>query len=221
MNAHQIADSGLRLVIIGAGGAGREVAQIAADMIEAGTAPWRIGGFIDDNPNALAGSGCSWPVLGSIDAWQPADDDRFVLAIGNPATRAEIAERLAARGAQFSSVIHPSARIAPSAKLGVGVVIYPFTYISVDTQLGDHVQINLHNAIGHDARIGDCSVLSSFCDVTGYVKLGQRVLLGSHVTIAPGLSVGDDALVGLGSVVVAPVRAGKHVFGNPAKTLKL
>lgn len=210
-----------RLIIVGAGGCGREVAQIASDMIDAGRAPWTIAGFLDDNPDALAGSACGYPVLGGVADWQPAPDERFVLAIGTPATRALIAAQLAAKGAQFASVIHPSSRVAPSATVGVGVVIYPYTYVSVDVVLGDHVQINMHNAVGHDARIGDYSVLSSFCDVTGYVRLGERVLLGSHVTIAPGLSIGDDALVGLGSVVVAPVRAGKHVFGNPAKTLKL
>lgn len=215
------AEASGRLVIVGAGGCGREVAQIAADMNSAGTAEWRIAGFLNDDPDALQGTQTELPILGGIADWQPREGDWHVMALGNPQARAAIAGKLTARGARFASVIHPTARIAPSARLGCGVVIYAFSFVSVDTVLGDHVQLNLHDAVGHDARVGDHSVLSSFCDITGHVTLGARVLLGSHVSIAPGLTVGDDALVGIGSVVVAPVRAGRHVFGNPARALRL
>lgn len=209
-----------RLVIVGAGGNGREVARIASDALADGHRGWVMGGMIDDNPAALDNSRCKWPLLGRVSDWEPADDEVFVVAVGSPQVRANLVDTLSERGARFGSVIHPSALIDPSASIGSGVVIYPFANVSTDVVIGDHVQLNAYDNVGHDARIGMCSVLSCFCDVTGFVSIGQRVLLGSHVSIAPGLSVGDDAVLGLGSVVVAPVRAGRHVFGNPAKTMR-
>ena len=81
--------------------------------------------------------------------------------------------------------------------------------------------LNLHGAVGHDAKIGDFSVVSSYCDITGNVSVGERVFMGSHVCIAPGLEIGDEAVLGIGSVVVSKVQAGKKVFGNPARSLEL
>ncbi len=210
-----------KLIIVGAGGCGREVAWIAADACATGNVDWIPAGFLDDNPHALDGTGTDLPVLGSVTDWQPSSDEVFVCAIGNPQVRDRIARSLEERGAVFASVIHPSAAIAPSAVLGEGLVIYPFVCLSVDTSLAAHVQVNMHSVVGHDAQIGRSAVLSSFCDVTGHTRIGERAFLGSNVSIAPGLKVGDDAMVGMGSIVVAPVRAGKRVFGNPAKLLKL
>lgn len=210
-----------KLIVVGAGGCGREVAQIAVDARAAGNPDWALAGFIDDDPAALSGHNALVPLVGSISDWQPSADEVFVCAIGSPGARDAIATSLEARGAQFVNVIHPTVLVAPSASLGHGLVVYPYSCISTDTVLQPHVQINMHCAIGHDAKLGRSTVLSSFCDITGHVQLGDRVLAGSHVTIAPKLRVGDDAVLGMGSVVVATVRAGKRVFGNPAKSLEL
>lgn len=210
-----------KLIVVGAGGCGREVAWIAAEARAVGGVDWVPAGFLDDNPQALEGTGTDLPILGSVADWQPSADEVFVCAIGSPHTRDLVATALEARGATFVNVIHPTALISSSARLADGLVVYPYSCISTDTRIGAHVQVNMHCAIGHDTVIGRSTVLSSFCDVTGHVRLGERVLLGSHVSIAPSLRVGDEAVLGMGSVVVAPVRAGKRVFGNPAKSLEL
>ncbi|WP_165489173.1 NeuD/PglB/VioB family sugar acetyltransferase [Propioniciclava tarda] len=210
-----------RLIIVGGGGNGRECAQIAQAMIAAGTASFTIAGFLDDNESALVGTSTAWPLLGSISAWQPAEDERFVIAVGNPQVRAKLADSYTARGAQFINLIHPTVILATNARLGTGISLSPFSVVSDNAAIDDHVHVNLHTAIGHDAVVGRASVLSSFCDVTGNVRLGERVLLGSHASIAPGLKVGDDALVGIGAVVVSGVKSGKRVFGNPARSLAL
>lgn len=210
-----------KLIIAGAGGCGREVAQIAIDMQNMNTVDWELYGFIDDNLQALKNITCNTPLLGSIQEWMPKADEVFVCAIGSPILREKLTTLLEIKGARFTNIIHPTVVIASSAKYEQGLVVYPFTCISVNAIIGKHVIINMHNAIGHDAHISDYSVLSSFCDVTGYVELGTKVFLASHVTIAPGLKIGDNANVGLGSVVVASIKAGKCVFGNPAKSLKL
>lgn len=209
-----------KLIIVGAGGCGREVAQIAQDVEKASVVDWKLTGFIDDsfNNGSIVNN---IPVLGSIQDWVPKEDEVFICAIGNPNIRETIVTRLYEKGARFTKLIHPSVIVSQSAIIEEGVIIYPFTCVSVNTYIGKHVLINLHNAIGHDASIGDYSVLSSFCDITGHVKLGSKVFLGSHVSIVPNLKIGDNAYVGLGSVVVTSIKPDKRVFGNPAKSLKL
>lgn len=210
-----------KLIIVGAGGAGREVAQIALDRQYTNTVDWELEGFIDDNIHALDNTNCQIPLLGSINEWQPKKDEVFICSVGSPALREKLTLILEQRGAQFTNVIHPTAIISQSAKYELGLVVYPLTVISTNTQIGKHVLINLHNAIGHDACIGDYSVLSSFCDITGHVKIGSKVFLGSHVTIAPNLKIGNGANVGIGSVVVSSVKEYKNVFGNPARIFKI
>jgi len=210
-----------KLIIIGAGGCGREVAQIATDIQRTNTTDWELYGFIDDNPNALDNVDCNVSLLGNIQEWVPKEDELFICAIGNPTLREKLTVILEEKGANFTSLIHPTVIIASSARYEPGLVVYPFTSISVNTNIGKHVLINMHNAVGHDACIGSYSVLSSFCDITGHVHIGKKVFLGSHVSVAPGLKIGDNANVGLGSVVVSSIKEGKHVFGNPARMLKL
>ncbi|WP_166789538.1 acetyltransferase [Cryobacterium sp. TMS1-20-1] len=212
----------VKLIIVGAGGAGREVAEIARDVALEQDVDWVPFGFLDDDLSIASDARLPLPLLGSISAWTPSENrEVFICAIGDPSKRERIITSLASRGAVFTQLIHPTARVALTAKIGTGVVVYPFTYISTNTQIGAHVFINLHNAVGHDAEIGPFSVISSFCDVTGNVSIGERVFLGSHVSIAPGLKIGDDAMLGMGSVVVTNVRARKRVFGNPARAIKV
>jgi len=210
-----------KLLIVGAGGCGREVAHMAKDRQKTNTVDWELYGFLDDNLNALDGIDFDVPIVGSVHEWEPKEDEVFVCALGSPTVKENIAALLEEKGAKFANVIHPTAIIADNAEYGHGLIACQYSSISVNTRVGKHVMINLHTNIGHDACVGDFSVISAFCDITGRVKLGRKVFLGSHVAIAPGLKVGDDASVGIGSVVVASVRAGKSVFGNPAKTFML
>lgn len=210
-----------KLIILSAGGIGREVAQIALDREATNTVEWEFVGFLDPDPGSFINTNYDLPLLGNIDDWHPSEDELYISASGCPDYREESTLLLEERGAIFTNVIHPTAVISDSARYENGLVVYPYTCITTHNYIGKHVMIHLHNAIGHDTYIGDYSVLSSFCDITGHVKLGKKVFLGSHVTIAPRLEVGDGAHVGIGSVVVSPVKAGKRLFGNPAKVLEL
>lgn len=205
-----------RLLIIGAGGAGREVADFVRDMSEVRAGGWAVAGFLDQNNDEVSRN-LPFPVLGDSRTWKISEGEIFVCAIGNPEARERTTADLESRGAEFVNVIHPTSRVSQTAIVGKGVVIYPGGIVSTDTRLGNHVMINMNSVIGHDAEVGDYSVLSSFCDVTGNVTLGKRVFLGSHASLAPGVRVGDDAMVGMGSVVVNNIRQGKRVFGNPAR----
>lgn len=208
-----------KLIIVGAGGAGREIAQIAFDISSNNKTDWIPYGFLDDSELLTGTNVMKLPVLGKIKNWIPSDDEIFICGIAKLSIRKGVILSLLEKGAKFTSLIHPTALISDYAEFDEGTVIYPYTIVSTDAKIGKHVIINMHNAIGHDAKIGDFSVLSSFCDVTGFVSIGESVFMGSHVTVAPNLKIGNNANIGIGSVVVNSVKEGKSVFGNPAKSL--
>ena len=95
------------LIIIGAGGCGREVLQWAKDINEK-EKRWNIKGFIDDDINALDGKICSVEVLSEIDGYEISAEDEFVCCIGNSAVREKIVEKMKADGARFTSIVHPT-----------------------------------------------------------------------------------------------------------------
>jgi sugar O-acyltransferase (sialic acid O-acetyltransferase NeuD family) len=209
-----------RLLIIGAGGFGREVLAWAEDIVRATPTPdWTIGGFLDGNPQALAKFDIAKPIVGNPADYQPQPTDRFICAIGDTATKLRVCYSLQERGAQFINLIHPTALVGPRCQLGVGVILCPFAALTVDVTLGNFVTLNLRASIGHDVVVGDGCLLNSFCDVTGAARLGEGVFMGSHAVVAPKTVVEDFARIGAGSVVVRRVKAGSSVIGVPAKRI--
>lgn len=203
------------LIIVGAGGLGRELLQWVKD-INAQSPRWHIGGFLADDPKALEGIACSHGVLGGVWDWQPGGNEVFTCAIGDPNDKARVVQSLVSRGARFVPIIHPSAIIGEHNEVGAGLIMYPQARITANVRIGDYVTL-LSSAIGHDAQVGDYSTISSNCIMTGRVRLGRRVFVGSQVTIIPDVEIGDDAHLGAGSVVISNVGAGMHVMGNPAR----
>lgn len=204
------------LVIVGAGGFGREVLQLCADINKARQI-WRILGFIDDNPRALDGYLCDYSVIGTIDHWIPSANEEFALAVAKPSTKEAITRKLIARGAKFATIIHPNVTVGAYTRIGEGTVIYPAALIGPNASIGNFT--SMLSGVGHDALVDDYATVSSFCDICGHAHIGKRAFLGSHAVISPSLFVGDDAYVGAGSIVIRNVHAGKKVFGNPARVI--
>ena len=204
------------LVIVGAGGCGRELLQWARDINEAGQR-WNIKGFIDDNKGALEGKNCTVSILSGIDDYEICPDDEFVCGIGSSGARKTIVEKLKAKGAVFVTLIHPTAVISDSCTIGEGVIIYPFALISDNAAIGDGCIINMYSSIAHDSVLGEYCTISAHCDVTGTCTLGDRVYMGTTSNIVPGSKIGNDVYICAGSTVMSHVRAGRKVLGTPAK----
>ncbi|AFQ45945.1 acetyltransferase [Desulfosporosinus meridiei] len=206
------------LIIVGAGGHGREVLEWVKDINE-NKPTWNVLGFIDDNLDKLTDKKSSYQIIGKIADWKVEENQCFALGIASPVLKEKVTQLLMERGAEFVSVIHPTARIAESAGYGIGLVAYPNSGIGPDAYVGDFVTL-LSSKIGHDAWVGDYTTISSHCGVNGEVKLGKRVFLGSHAAIVPSKRIGDDVYVGLGSVVINDVENNTKVFGNPARSTR-
>jgi len=209
-----------RLIIVGAGGFGREALEWALQSKE-DNVTWRVAGFIDDDPDVLHGFDVSYPILGRIFDWQPKPDERFVVAIGSPRTKKLIASRLAEKGAIFENVIHKTVTLATTARLGCGIILCPNVVISDHAIINDHTAININSSVGHDACVGVYATISSYCDITAKVSLGEGVFLGSSVCIVPRRKIGRNVYVCAGSVVMNDVQADAKVMGVPAKKFEI
>ena len=207
-----------RLLIVGAGGFGREVLNWAQD-VNLHKRDWDVAGFLDANPAALDAYDCDFRVLADPLTYVPQPEDRFICAIGHTRTKLRICQQLMQRGAHFVSLIHPSAVIGNRCSIGAGCILCPGVVVTADVTIADFVTVNVNSTIGHDAVVGMGCTLSGHVDVTGFASLGEGVFLGSHAVVLPSAVIGDYAIVGAGSVVLRRVKPGATVMGVPAKQI--
>jgi len=205
-----------RVVVVGAGGLGREVMRYVADVASTG-APVEVVGFLDDNPHALDAFSLNVPIVSSVASYQPQADESLVIAVGDPNLRQRMASQLAARGARFFSIVHPRAYVAADAMIAEGCVLAPFAFVGAGARLGRHVALNTYASVGHDACIEECCVFSPYAVVNGNVRLGRQVFLGTHATVILGKSVGAYSKISAGSVAVRNVPECSLVVGNPGQ----
>ncbi|MGA8415360.1 MAG: acetyltransferase [Candidatus Dormiibacterota bacterium] len=207
---------GLDVAIIGAGGFGREVLQYCRDAIDVGW-PHRVVGFIDDRSDVLQQFDVSVPVVGGLTDVGRVDARAFIIAMGDPILRRRMADVVADTGGILVSLIHPTAYLSPTAQIGSGTLLCPYSLIAANSTLGSNVAVNVYASVGHDARVGDHCVISSYSAVTGAVSLGSESFLGTHCTITPGRTIGRRSKVSAGSTVTRDAPAGSLLVGNPAK----
>jgi sugar O-acyltransferase (sialic acid O-acetyltransferase NeuD family) len=205
-----------RLMIFGAGGSGREVAWLAwqcwEDKVEVG--------FVVDRPEYLTGDVNQIPVrlLGDCES---TPDVRYVAALGDPWQRRKAVAACEAHGLRSTILVHPRAEASDTVAMGVGSVICAGSILTVDVEIGAHVQVNLSCTISHDVRIGKFSTLSPGVHVSGNVRIGEGVFIGTGASIINGhsgapLVIGDGAVIAAGSCVIESVEPASMVAGVPA-----
>jgi sugar O-acyltransferase (sialic acid O-acetyltransferase NeuD family) len=207
-----------RLIVVGAGGFGREIICWVEDCAAAGRLP-KLGGYIDDEVGALPGYDVER--VGTIQDYQPQAGDQFVVALGEPAKKRKLVELLQGRGARFATLVHPTCTVVRTATIGEGVILCPYAMMMPDSRAERFVTILNYSGLGHDAVAGEFTTLSSVVDVTGRCVIGKDVSIGSGARLLPGVKVGDGATIGAGSIVVRSVKPATTVFAAPAKTLNM
>lgn len=204
--------------IVGAGGFGRELLGWARQHPDCGK-EWKIAGFLDDRIDALERFPGDRKVVSAIRDFSPDENDRLLVALGNPKIKNTVVRSLLSRGAKFLTFVHPSAILGENVVLGEGVVICPRCVLTSDIVVGEFAMYNVASTSGHDVHVGAFCTLSGQCELTGGVILEEGVFLGCHALVIPGKRVGAWATVGAGSVVINDVKPGATVFGNPAKKI--
>lgn len=212
------------LIIIGAGGLGRETV-LTAERINASsdTPEWNILGFIDDNLQIQCKSIDGYKVIGTTSAVKNFPEAYFVVAIGNVKVRRRLAEKIKGiADVKFATLIDPAAVICRErVSVGVGCIICANTYITLDIKIGNHVYIGGNTTIGHDSQIGDFVTLYPGVNLSGITKVGSNTEIGTGSCIIQMLSIGSDSVVGAGSVVIKNIPPNCTAVGTPAKVIKI
>lgn len=212
-----------RIVIVGAGGFGRETLDVLEALIAAGE-PWHLLGVVDAGPrqidlDRLEARGIVY--LGTDDEWLPtaAGDERFIVAIGSPAIRKRVTTSFADAGLRAATLIHPRAVIGSQSRIGEGVVVTSGVQVSTNVTIGDHTHLNPASILGHDATLAEYVSVNPGAIVSGNVVVETGVLLGAGSVVLQGLTVGAGATVGASACVTKDVSAGLTVVGVPARVL--
>ena len=207
----------MNLVIIGASGLAREVYDLAL-ICHSNTPGFKVKGFLSDGPSTIEEMG--YPkVLSTVAGYDVEENDVFFCAIGNVKDRKKTAEIILMKGGKFINLIHPTAIISPSAKIGTGVAIKAFSSLASDVTIGNFVYLQSSVILGHDVQIGNFCHVNSFAFFAGYVNVEDLCVINAGAKLIQNIKVGTEAIVGIGSVVLTRVKAGKTVFGVPAKKI--
>lgn len=206
------------LLILGAGGFGRDIYYLAKEASGYQT-EYLIKGFLDDNLESLKGHESMPPIVGTISDYEPQLDDLFVCAMGDVATKKRCVETVLSKGGKFTTLIHPTASIAPDSKIGEGCIIMHRATIGSDAVIGAFVLVQVSSIVAHDCRVGDFSRLDCFTVMVGGTIIREEVTVHTSAIINHQVVVGKNAQIGACSLVIRNVKEGSTVFGNPARPL--
>ncbi|OYQ43942.1 acetyltransferase [Flavobacterium aurantiibacter] len=203
----------MKVVIVGAGGHAAELQDyiLYGNQYNTAKEPIEIVGFIDDNPDSYNAYSFSAPFLGAIKTHNVLDAF-YVIGVANIAFRRTIISNLLSRGAQFISLIHPTAIVSPSAKIGLGCVISHNSSIGPNAVLGDFNLINSRCTIGHDTNIGNYNFLSPQVVTGGFSKMGDENFLGTNAAVLPRVILGSNNVVSAGMIVEKSVEDNQTIF---------
>lgn len=213
-----------KLIIIGAGGFGREVLWLTREIIRSGAAAIDVVGFLDDNPARRDVTINGVPVLGGTDqvATYASDPNvSFIIGIGEPDIRRAMVARFAAHNPRYATLIHPRALGEwEYIQIGQGSIICAGVILTTNIKLGEHVILNLMVNVGHDASIGSYTTIAPNSTVSGSVAIGEGTYLGSGSVIRDEVTIGEWSIVGMGAVVTKPLPADVVAAGVPAQVIR-
>ena len=197
----------IKLAIIGCGGHGKVVADIAEKL------GYDVSFFDDDLEKQKKNT-----VLGNFKSLLSNNDfENCFVAIGDNKIRSEHLYKLKEASKKMLSLIDPSAIIAKDVLIGDGSVIMPNVSINSGAQIGEGAIVNTSAVIEHDCLIGDYAHICPGAVIAGNVKIGDASQVGINASLIPGLIIGDNVSIGAGSVILQNVSPNSVVYGNPGK----
>lgn len=203
-----------KLAVIGAGGHGKVVAELAAAL---GTYGEIV--FLDDRAQSSING---FPVIGTTllleNSLSPEQYD-VAVAVGNNRIRRQIAEKAAALGFALPVLIHPGAYVSPSATVGQGSVVMAKAVVQAGSVLKDGVIVNTAATVDHDCLLDAFVHISPGAHLSGNTHIGEESWIGTGACSRQQIRIGSRATIGAGAVIVRDVSDGMTVAGNPAKPL--
>lgn len=200
-----------KLIIIGASGHGKVVADIAIKMNK-----WQSFAFLDDDESIKTSMGLE--VIGkTADAFTYKDEADFFVAIGNNAVRERVQVKLIEQGLNVLSLIHPSAVIGTDVEIGIGTAVMAGVVINSSTRIGKGCIINTSASLDHDNVIEDYVHISPGVNIAGTVKVGKGSWIGIGSVVSNNVNICSGCKVGAGAVVVKDITEPGTYVGVPVR----
>lgn len=206
------------LVVVGAGGFGREVVDLVRDVDRAGGGLDLLGVVDDGSPDLPLLERMGVRFLGTTAALDDLARDAYVvLAVGDPVARERLAGDLDRRGLESPVLVHPTAVVGSLVALGPGTVVAAHSSLTTNVVVGRHVHVDRACTVGHDAVLEDFVRLNPGAVVSGAVVLRRGSTLGTGAVTRQGVEVGAATFVGAGAAVVSDLPPGVVAVGVPAR----
>lgn len=206
-----------QLLILGAGGMGKEIYYTARHSIGYGI-EFVVKGFLDF-PNPDWDTNIYPPILGIEDDYEIQPDDVFTCSIGDVHLKRKVCEKMKARGAKFQTLVFENVQIRENVRIGEGCIIDSYAHIGSDVVLGENCLIQAFACVAHDCIIGDYSRIDVRSLLVGGVKIGNNVTVHTNAVVSHKVVLEDNSTIAAMSFVIRSVKAGDTVMGNPAKKL--
>lgn len=202
-----------RLIIAGAGGHGKVLADIAEKM-----GIYTYIAFLDDNENIKSVMG--YPVIGTMDFSDfKKETDEIIVAVGNCYLRKKLQTRYESIGIKIATLIHPAAIIGTNVIIDSGTVIMPGVVINCDTSIGKGNIINTCASVDHECIIEEFVHISVGTHLCGNVRVGKECWIGAGSVISNNISVCSECMIGAGAVVVKNIEKSGTYVGVPVRVL--
>lgn len=214
----------LNVVIVGAGGSGRETYWVLRDFITQSKSPIEFRGFVAlDKPDQGLLDRLDAEFLGDprdlVNRLPNSSNWSYSLGIGSARHRRHMDEILSHQGLKPLTLMHPTVQIGPDVNIGSGAVVCANTVITTNVRIGVSAQLNIGCVVGHDARIGDYVTMAQGVNIAGNVTIENDATIFTGGIVLPGVTIGEGSTIGAGAVVVEDVAPYSTVVGVPAKPL--
>jgi sugar O-acyltransferase (sialic acid O-acetyltransferase NeuD family) len=207
------------LVLVGSGGFGRETAELVR-ALNAVAPTWDVLGFLDDDRDRHGESVAGVPILGGLDE---LPDASVVVCTGHPGdyeSKRRIVSRLGLPAQRYATLVHPSAVVPDSCRLGEGTVIQAGVVLTTEVRIGAHVGVMPNAVLTHDDRLDDFVTVAAGVRIAGGVHVREGAYLGAGSLIRENLTLGAWSLVGMGAVVTRDVPPREVWAGVPARFVR-
>ena len=193
------------ILIIGAGGIGRETAWIIEEINEV-KPTWNLLGYIDENSEMHGKELNGYKVLGDLEVLEKLEEKPYVVvAIANCSVKKSIVTKLGEKY-NFATIIYPTVRISKSIEIAQGTIIYPGVTLTVNTKIGNHVLISGNCGIGHDTVIGDYSSVLWGSNFSGYDTVGESCFIGVGSKVIQRIDISKENKISAGITVIEDVK---------------
>ena len=208
----------MKLVVFGAGGMGKEAADLAM-LVNHNERKWDEILFQDDvvDEGTVIGLRCFHSA--TVESLFSKDEREYIIALGEPSSKEKIYSMLKSKDLKFANVIANDAQVSKFAKLGEGIIIKKGSIVQAEAEIGNNVTLQSYMCVGHGARVGDHCQLSTFSVIGGESVVGNRTFISMNCTIREKITIGSNVIVSAGSAVLKSIESDVTVAGNPARVI--